>query len=86
MKLFTKFAFWLPFFSFLLVLFEIFVQPEKSLVFLAIDPLFGYIRSMLPEAMTSLFFLLLLHFLLALIYGFAIDALIKRLKEFPLNE
>lgn len=86
MKLFTKLAFRLPFFSFLLILFELFAQSVKSLVFTAIDPLFGFVRSLLPEALDSLFFLLLLHFLLALGYGFAIDALIKRLKEFPQNE
>lgn len=83
MKLFTKFAFWLPFFSFLLILIEVFAQPVKSLVYTAIDPLFGFIHSLLPEAMDSLFFLLPLHFLLALGYGFAIDALIKKIKEVP---
>lgn len=85
MKLFTKFAFWLPFISFLLILFELFAQPAKSLVFTVIDPVFGYIRTLLPETMNSLSFLLLLHFLLALLYGFAIDALIKKRKEFPKN-
>lgn len=86
MKLFTTFAFWLPFFSFLLILFELFAQPTKSLVFTGIDPLFGHIRSLLPKNINSQFFLLLLHFLLALLYGFIIDALIKKIKEFPQNE
>lgn len=86
MKLFIKFAFWLPFFSFLLILFELFAQPAKSLVFTVIDPLFGYIQSLLPESMNSLSFLLLLHFLLALVYGFTIDALIKKLQKLPQNE
>lgn len=86
MNLFSKFVFWLPFFSFLLILFELVAQPAKSLVFTAIDPLFGYIQSFLPEAMNSFIFLMLLHFLLALLYGLAIDALIKKFKEIPQNE
>ncbi|WP_298828899.1 hypothetical protein [uncultured Planococcus sp.] len=86
MKLFTKFAFWLPFFSFLLILFELFAQPAKSLVFTVIDPVFGHIRSMLPETMNSPSFLLPLHFLLAVVYGSAIDVLIKKLQELPNNE
>lgn len=80
MKLFSRFAFWLPFFSFLLILFELVARPAKSLMFTVTDPLFGYIRSLLPEVMNSLIFLMLLHFLLALLYGLAIDALIKKLK------
>ncbi|MFD1864195.1 hypothetical protein [Planococcus chinensis] len=83
MKLFSKFAFLLPFFSFLLIFFELYAQPAKSLVYTAIDPLFGLIRSLLPAAMDSLFFLLPLHFLLAFAYGCAIDWLIKKLKKVP---
>lgn len=83
--LFSKFAFWLPFISFLLILFEIIGQPAKSLGFAAIDPLFGFIRSLLPNALKSRFFLLPLHFLLALVYGFTVDALIKKIKEIPEN-
>ncbi|MDN7240969.1 hypothetical protein QWY14_04165 [Planococcus sp. N028] len=86
MKLFYKFAFWLPFFSFLLILMELFLQPANSLVWTAIDPVYVYLHSLLPEAFNSLYFLLLLHFLLALLYGFAIDALIKKILESQPNE
>lgn len=86
MNLFSKFAFLLPFFSFLLILFELFAQPAKPLLYTAIDPLFGSIRFLLPAAMDSLFFLLPLHFLLAFAYGYAIDWLIKKVKEVPQNE
>lgn len=86
MKLFFKFSFWLPFFSFMLILFELFVQPAKPLVGMGLDPVFGFIRSLLPHIMDTLPFLLLLHFVLALLYGFALDALIKKINEAQGNE
>ena len=85
MKLFYKFSFWLPFFSFLLIMFELIAQPAKSLVWTVIDPVFRYLHSLLPDFADSLFILLLLHFLLALLYGYAIDSLIKKVKESALN-
>ena len=86
MKLFSKFSFWLPFLSFLLILFELFVQPAKPFVWMGLDPVFGFIRSLLPDVIDTLPFLLLLHFLLALLYGFAIDGLIKKINEVQVNE
>lgn len=86
MKLFSKFSFWLPFLSFILILFELFVQPAKPLVWMGLDPVFGFIRSLLRDVIDTLPFLLLLHFLLALLYGFAIDGLIKKISEVPGNQ
>ncbi|MDN7228277.1 hypothetical protein QWY15_13315 [Planococcus sp. N064] len=86
MKLFFKFSFWLPFFSFMLILFELLVQPAKPLVWMGLDPVFDFIRSLLPDIMDTLPSLLLLHFLLALLYGFTLDALIKKINEAQGNE
>lgn len=85
MALFYKFSFWLPLLSFGLITFELFARPAKSLVRTVIDPVFTYFHSLLPETTNALFILLPFHFLLALLYGFAIDALIKKVKESPTN-
>lgn len=81
-KILKKFLFWLPFLSLVLIVFEIIVQPIKH-IWMAIDPIYAYLYLVLLEDFHSLTYALILHFILAIIYGFVLDRFIEKLRTNP---
>ncbi|AQQ53127.1 hypothetical protein [Planococcus lenghuensis] len=74
----TRFVFWLPFLSLMIIGYELLVRPVTH-PWAGIDPLYVYALSALPDAFRVIPLMLMLHFLFAVLYGVMWDALVKRI-------